>query len=1344
MAVIHTSAGAFANAVRRLKGNGVLRALKQLQASECVDTTTQRLGSMWRLASTGAMLSVALLLAGNANAVERLDWSAQSARTITAANPFTTTVGGTTVTTTTSYTGTSSVWEELPLVGIEPSDTFNGVTGFLYMDMNAALGAVSPSMQVTFSFSRPVTTLTFTLIDVDGGPNHSWNDRVTVTGAPAQAPGTTFVGSAVTWTTSGTTGTAQANSNQAQSSSVANVTVRFTAPVSSVTVRYFADPVTSDVNNDGPNFQSIGIGDLTWSSGTVRVQKLTVGGVGGAFAFTQTNLLTTPASITTSAANTATPASPAAHEISAPGTNVSITESLLAGWSLTAATCTDANSAVTGNTGSFGTLSGRTVTLNSGSLVLSGSDITCRFTNTVVTPNFGTCDARMFMDMTDSAQTLSTLNNVNYGTTPFTFTALGSASLARNGIGYNQLDNYIYGIEWVGASGNELIRVSSDGSSTNLGVITGLPASNYNNGVISPTGEYYVMSGFGGSTLYRINLTTRVATSIALSSSIQVSDFAWYNGLLYGVNSGQLVSVNPTTGAVTTIGPTLPSFAIAMWGFTNVLLSSGGSSIYAIDPATGTPTLISTINPVTNNGDGANCPGASIQFNADLSVTKTNTPGSGPNDLPTDTYTPGETRTYSIVVRNTSTSFGGQNITVSDPIPAGINAATVSWTCAPTSGSARCGSASGTGALNDTGLDLPAGAAATYLVTMTVPTTFTGDLANTVTITPPSTINDSNAANNTATDTDFSTARLTIVKSVPSGQGTAFDFFQSGMPATATGSPNAATATTFTLNPSVVSGSNLTATQTYTSVPPSTAITIHELKTNNINQYSLVNIACTNAAGAAAGSTFPTSINNAAPNGSPVGTATITLVPGADVTCTFNNVRNPRIVIVKNTVGGDGTFTFNETSSAAGTSLSPASPISLATSGGSATVNTTIAGLSGAATTNVTITEAVTAGFTLSSVNCTNLTTGTALTTGTTPSATVTLATRQVVLGTVATGSEVQCTFVNTRNAQLQLRKTWVNARVNDAVNIPATSGFAINTTAFSSVANTANESDSSTAVNVLVGATGNLPTESFTTGSAGNYTTTGWVCTDGGSTLNVAQGGSLTIPASSAGSTLVCTLTNTRRQATLALSKTWANAVVNDTATLQSSGGVNSATLASVANNANETDTGATVAVFAGEVLTLSETLGAGNVGVYGASAWSCTGTAGLSGSTVTVGGADATIVCGITNTRASANLSISKASTTTPVTAGGTITYSIVATNNGPSAANNAVVSDDWTTVPGLDCSTGTATCAASGTGGTQCPAPASVTPAALQAGLAIPVFPNGGIVTFTLQCTVTASGL
>jgi trimeric autotransporter adhesin len=118
--------------------------------------------------------------------------------------------------------------------------------------------------------------------------------------------------------------------------------------------------------------------------------------------------------------------------------------------------------------------------------------------------------------------------------------------------------------------------------------------------------------------------------------------------------------------------------------------------------------------------------------------------------------------------------------------------------------------------------------------------------------------------------------------------------------------------------------------------------------------------------------------------------------------------------------------------------------------------------------------------------------------------------------------------------------------------------------------------------------------------------------------------------------------------------------------------------------------------------------------------------------------------ISCTVTNTRRTADVTIAKTSTSNPVVSGGLVTYSIVVTNNGPAAAPGAIVTDDWTVAPGLDCSTaagGSATCAATGTAGTQCPA--AVTPAALQAGIAIPGFPNGGTVTFTLQCRVTATG-
>lgn len=106
-------------------------------------------------------------------------------------------------------------------------------------------------------------------------------------------------------------------------------------------------------------------------------------------------------------------------------------------------------------------------------------------------------------------------------------------------------------------------------------------------------------------------------------------------------------------------------------------------------------------------------------------------------------------------------------------------------------------------------------------------------------------------------------------------------------------------------------------------------------------------------------------------------------------------------------------------------------------------------------------------------------------------------------------------------------------------------------------------------------------------------------------------------------------------------------------------------------------------------------------------------------------------------------AAVTISKTGNAGTVVTGANVTYTIVVTNSGPPAANNTVVRDDWTSLPGLDCSAGPATCAASGTAGTQCPSPASTTPAGLQAGLAIPVFPSGGIVSFVLSCVVTASG-
>ncbi|MDH5823897.1 DUF11 domain-containing protein [Luteimonas sp. RD2P54] len=86
--------------------------------------------------------------------------------------------------------------------------------------------------------------------------------------------------------------------------------------------------------------------------------------------------------------------------------------------------------------------------------------------------------------------------------------------------------------------------------------------------------------------------------------------------------------------------------------------------------------------------------------------------------------------------------------------------------------------------------------------------------------------------------------------------------------------------------------------------------------------------------------------------------------------------------------------------------------------------------------------------------------------------------------------------------------------------------------------------------------------------------------------------------------------------------------------------------------------------------------------------------------------------------------------------VTSGDETVYQMVVTNNGPSAADGAVVTD-----PGVPDSLECTALACSAAGGAACPA--APTPAQLVAGLAIPTLPNGGSVTLELTCTVTATG-
>ena len=234
-----------------------------------------------------------------------------------------------------------------------------------------------------------------------------------------------------------------------------------------------------------------------------------------------------------------------------------------------------------------------------------------------------------------------------------------------------------------------------------------------------------------------------------------------------------------------------------------------------------------------------------------------------------------------------------------------------------------------------------------------------------------------------------------------------------------------------------------------------------------------------------------------------------------------------------------------------------------------------------------------------------------------------------------------------------------------------------------------------------------------------------------------------ITIPAANyrANQTITCTLTNSA-QATLALAKTWVNAAINDTAVLSATGGATNATLSSTANSASETDTGAAVQVVPGNVITLGETLGAGNARTYTAGAWSCTGGS-LSGNTLTLTSAHAgqAIVCTITNTARVTDLSVVKSTASGPSLSGALRNFTVTVSNAGPSAADGVLVSD--TPGGGLSCPAAGNPITCSASGGAACPGAAAL-PNLVSGGVAVPVLPAGGLVTFIVPCQVTATGL
>jgi len=642
----------------------------------------------------------------------------------------------------------------------------------------------------------------------------------------------------------------------------------------------------------------------------------------------------------------------------------------------------------------------------------------------IAQPSFGTCDSRLWLEQSPNGTTPTTLYQINTNANPLTFNPIGIASSTYNAVGYNPADNYQYGLI-TNPAGNTLVRIGADGSAQPVGAVTGLPSATYISGAFDTAGNIlYVKNNVAaGTTMYAVNVTTLTATPVTLSTAINIADWAWVGGLLYGVtNGGQLVSVNPTTGAVTNIGAPngLPAgFFGAMYGAPNGLYGSGNnppSGFYKFDLSTGAATLISGA-PGSSANDGSNCPTANITFGADLQITKTNTPVSGPNDLATDSYTPGTARTYTVVVTNAG-PFGAANAVFTDPAIANFTVSSV--TCGSSIGGGVCPSVANTtvALMQSSGIVIPSlpyssntASSVTFTVTGTIAAGATGALTNVATVAVGAGTADATPGNNNATDTDTPSGTIVIVKDAVPDDAQDFAF-------TTTGTGLAA----FSLDDDA--DGTLPNTRTFTGVEPG-SYTVTE---SAIAGWTLTALSCSDP-------DTGTVINLANR------LATIDVDSGEIITCTYTNGRLPILRLQKALPLGRFGAADQFDLSISGTG-GPAN----VTTAGAGTTATGVATLNpGAIGAAYTFTETAAVGANLanyaSTYACTN-----ALVGGQAPSGSATTFNL-----TAAAGDDLTCTFTNTRNpiADLTITKTNTPAagpsdQANDTVTRGATTLYTI------------------------------------------------------------------------------------------------------------------------------------------------------------------------------------------------------------------------------------------------------------------------------------------------------------
>ncbi|MEZ5447945.1 MAG: proprotein convertase P-domain-containing protein [Thiolinea sp.] len=229
-----------------------------------------------------------------------------------------------------------------------------------------------------------------------------------------------------------------------------------------------------------------------------------------------------------------------------------------------------------------------------------------------------------FYQMYSNDDLASNVVELTFGATPAT-NLLTTYPEVLNAAGYNPVDNYLYALVAKNANINHLIRIGSNGTAQDLGLVSGLPEKMVS-GDFDAAGNFYVKMADAQSSnlLFKVNIATRSATQITLNNTIAAQDFSYspLNGKLYAIDNPLGLLEYSSSGSSGTVN-SYPLGGISIsWGagatfYSNGYLfgyNNGSGQIAKVNLASKKVVqMVSALAGLSSN-DGASCPSAPPPF----------------------------------------------------------------------------------------------------------------------------------------------------------------------------------------------------------------------------------------------------------------------------------------------------------------------------------------------------------------------------------------------------------------------------------------------------------------------------------------------------------------------------------------------------------------------------------------------------------------------------------------------------------------------------------------------------------------------------------------------------------